>query len=119
MTWEKCILKWVKRLLKDPYWKVTVAASAELEYPYSCQAYTDNYMYRRAKIEYREDAPVDNAIACHEVVHLMLAPMGEILRQGSLKAGAGGKVLSEWGRQAEEIVCDAIAYAILDAYGEK
>ena len=118
-AWDASIQKWVRRILLDPGWKVTVKATAELSEPYSAQAHQDGYMYRRALIEYRPGAKVQNTVSCHEVLHIALAPLMQAARESLKHLGKAGAVGDAWLTDAEERATEILTDAFLAAYREK
>ena len=121
-SWDGLIQKWVKRVLipHEPGWVVSVKASEELKgTQYSAVTQQDQYVYRHAIVEYNPEAAPQNDIACHEVVHMLLAPLTLACERGAGAFGTAGKVLDEWRSDAEERTCEAITCALLKAYGEE
>jgi len=119
-SWDALIQKWVRRILEPyaPGWKVTVRPTDELTDPESAQTLASRHTYRQGTIEYRRDAPPRNDFACHEVVHLLIAPLAIAMERAAAVLGPTGKVLDEWREDAEERTVEAITAALLKAYGE-
>jgi len=118
-SWEAPIEKWVGRILgKD--WEVQVIPTEELKGTlWGASTMQDHYPYRHAIIEYNPDAPPTDYMACHEVVHIALAPLAMACKRASGVIGAAGKVLAEWTEDAEERTCDVLTRALLRAHGEE
>ena len=118
IEWVRLFTKWAQRLLGDPGWYITIQWSDEIEEGCTAEASVERVEYREATILIRRDAPPDNRVACHEIVHLVIAPFAWVGTLAFTEVGVpkAESLFSTWVQQAEESAVDALTRAFLLAY---
>jgi len=116
MTWEELFRKWWARLNEDGGWNVEITARQFLANDASMEVH---YSHRRVTFEYNPHSTPSNFIACHEVVHVLVMrlwyPTDDAVEGLGDPAGAIRKYL----KGEMEGMTDALARALLRAYGEQ
>jgi hypothetical protein len=122
MTWKRLIDKWVKRLLPEPGWRVRIEETTEIEEPATAICYAERYPYRQATIQVRLGMVPNNAVACHEVCHILLAQAtwpAQWMIDEMAREGAPQGIAKKWLEKSEEQVAEALTRAFLAAHKEE
>ena len=114
-TWPSLFKKWAKRFGGETNWRCKVEADLELDRG-DLAAVTFNQEYRTATFRYRPGSEPENATACHEAVHLLVARLYIVAQK---LAATSGEPAKQWVEAANEEVVEEIANLFLVAYGEE
>ena len=119
-TWQSLVRKWQRRILRDPGWEIEmVAVPAKQGRALSVE--TKDYQYRKAQIIYPHDSQPDNAVACHEVIHIALAGLSATATVATRVLGGDThtKLAEEWIVSEEERAVETLTRALVAAYAEE
>lgn len=112
-TWESQFQLWARRLLAGTAWKIAYVADTEIGAALARVHY--NAKERTATFRYDPRYTPDNTTACHEVVHLLVARLYDVV-----DALAGDDpTAKKWAEAAGEETTEEIARAFLAAHGDE
>jgi len=113
--WRVLISKWWKRLVKDKGWTVTINAD-EFAGNRTADVWVDT-RHRQASFHFSGAAEPEEEIACHEVCHVLLAPLlaasAIILEKGGVKDREMAEAVME---TASETVTSTLTRLFLEMY---
>lgn len=114
-TWHALFKKWAKRLGSQTNWKCKTVADPNLDKDHLATT-TYELSYRIATFRYRPGSTPNNAVACHEAVHLLVARLADAAEKASAD---NGDVAKAWLDGATEEVVEEITNLFLAAYNEE
>jgi len=120
-VWEKLIRVWATRLLRDPGWMIRVRWGDDLPAKVDAETDTEWVNYRMATVTIPRGAEPSRRVACHEVVHILVADLtwaGVSVAERILGKGidASLRVGIAWVQDVEERVVEVLTRAFLAAY---